>query len=277
MNPLELMNSCGLHSEEWKLLVKLECVAKRMSLHFSNKIKRNNDNLIVTSSWDDGSESDMKLCKLLKKYSVKSTFYITKSYRYLERPLTVPEIIELDKNHEIGAHTLTHPDLDKVDYITTSEEIFGSKKYLESFLCHDVKMFSYPRGRYNNEIIKTVKKAGFIGARTSNHNNFSKINEPYEWQITLQASNCSPLMTLKTYLNNYLSLKSLINWETRAKELFDLALKTGGVYHIWGHASEFEKKNEWSKIEEVLSYISNREGVRYMTNGEAVEALYNIK
>ena len=244
-----------------------------MKLRGQNKRKKTYKNLVVTTSWDDGSVSDIKLSNLLEKYSLKATFYITKSYRHLERTLTIEEIIEIGKKHELGAHTLTHPDLDEISIESAKNEILGSKEYIENLLGCDVKMFCYPRGRYNDEIIGIVKKAGFIGARTCNHGDFSMPNDPYEWHITLHASNGSPRVTFKIWRINRLSIKSLIDWEVRAKDLFDLGFKKGGVYHLWGHASEFERKDEWDKLERVFKYISNREGVRYMTNGGVLERI----
>ena len=64
-----------------------------------------------------------------------------------------------------------------------------------------------------------------------------------------------------------------MDWEIRAKQLFDFALKKGGVYHLWGHAWEFEKKNEWDKLERVLKYLSNREEVKYVPNGAVMERI----
>lgn len=34
------------------------------------------DKAIVTTSWDDGHPSDLKLAELLKRYDVPATFYI---------------------------------------------------------------------------------------------------------------------------------------------------------------------------------------------------------
>jgi hypothetical protein len=78
-------------------------------------------------------------------------------------------------------------------------------------------------------------------------------------------------MALKICLQTYLfNVSSLFNWESRAKAVFDLALNKGGLYHIYGHSSEFEADNEWDKIERVLSYISNHKDVRYLSNGESL-------
>jgi len=248
-----------------------------MKLHKGNKKENSYRNLAVTTSWDDGSVSDIKLSNLLEKYSLKATFYVTKSYSYLERPLTSEEIIELGRRHEIGAHTLIHPDLDKISIESAESEILGSKEYLENCLDREIKMFCYPRGRYTDEIKSIVKKAGFSGARTCNHGDFGILNDPYEWQITLHASNGSPLMTVRIWRMNHIPIRSLIDWEIRAKLLFDLALEKGGVYHLWGHSSEIENKDEWAKLERVFAYISGREGVNYLSNSECLEGVLGCR
>jgi len=57
--------------------------------------------IIVTTSWDDGHKFDIRLAKLLDKYGLKGTFYITKNF---QGRLSKEEIKSISKNHEIGAH-----------------------------------------------------------------------------------------------------------------------------------------------------------------------------
>jgi len=230
---------------------------------------KNTAKLIVTTSWDDGQKVDVKLAELLTRYSIKGTFYITRFYR---DPLEKHDVMEIDREHEIGAHTLSHVDLLEVPFYEARKEIEGSKAYIQGSLGHAIKMFCYPYGRYNKVIKKVVEDAGFIAARTCKPGDFDMPKDPYEWQITLHASDSSPLMTLKIWWIDFTSIKTLIDWEIRAKTLFDLALKKGGVYHLWGHGSEFEEKNEWDKLQRVFEYISNVEDVQYMTNGEVFTA-----
>lgn len=226
---------------------------------------KQSDFLIVTTSWDDGHICDLKLNKMLNKYHIKGTFYVTKEYL---KPLSKNDLKIIDMNHEIGAHTLTHPDLNSIPLDNAQEEIEGSKEYLEEILSHPVSMFCYPSGKYNDAIKKIIQSSGFIAARTCNHGDFSFPEDPYEWQISLHASNGSPLTTCNIWRDNHLSIKSLFDWEIRAKLLFDRALNIGGIYHLWGHSWEFEKKGEWGKLERVLHYISQRENVIYVTNRE---------
>lgn len=233
--------------------------------------KKAENRLIVTTSWDDGSVGDLKLSEILDRYDLKATFYISASYHYLERPLTAQEIVKIGKKYEIGAHTMSHPDLDRIDINDVEAEVVESRDYLRNILGHNVCIFSYPRGRYTPEVIDMVKRAGFSGARTIRDGNISYPVNPYEIHPTLQASNGSPRVIAGMAIKHSLKLRSLYDWEERAKELFDLTKRTGGVYHLWGHASEFEKYGEWDKIERVLEYISGWDEVKYMTNGELID------
>lgn len=226
--------------------------------------------MLLTTSWDDGQKIDLKLAELLIKYGIRGTFYVTKSY-YDPLPLGKQDIVEISRVHEIGAHTLNHVDLTNIPASEAKSEIEESKSYIEQLLGYQVKMFCYPFGKYHKEIIEIVQNAGFIGARTCHLGNFDLPDNPYQWQITLHSSNGSPLATFEIWRRHRISIRSLLDWETRAKLLFDLALKNGGVYHLWGHASEINKNNDWEKLERVLKYVSNKERVKYATNGEIIE------
>src|SRR3989338_11510837 len=102
------------------------------------------EKIIVTTSWDDGNKLDLKLLGLLEKYNLKGIFYPAKGSRYFS--LSEQELKEIAKNQEVGAHTLSHPHLTKLDESEAKKEIFASKNYLENFLGREIKMFCYPYG-----------------------------------------------------------------------------------------------------------------------------------
>ena len=174
----------------------------------------------------------------------------------------------IDQTQEIGAHTLNHHNLAQLSQDDARDEIIGSKEYLENILGHTITMFCYPTGKYNEDIKNIVKSSGFIAARTCKPGDFSIPKDPFEWHVSLHASNGSPLLTYTIWKKNNLSIKSLFDWEIRAKYLFDRALEHGGVYHLWGHSWEIENNGEWGKLQSVLKYISHRKDVSYSTNGQ---------
>lgn len=63
----------------------------------------------IETSWDDGSELDLKLAKMLKKYCLPATFYLP----YMCE-LNLTQICFLSKDFEIGSHTLSHPLLTRI-------------------------------------------------------------------------------------------------------------------------------------------------------------------
>jgi peptidoglycan/xylan/chitin deacetylase (PgdA/CDA1 family) len=226
---------------------------------------------IVTTSWDDGQQFDEKLSSLLLDYGIKGTFYIAKSWK--DRLVDTDLIRELDKNFEIGAHTLSHAILTNVSLERAAKETEGSKEWLEKLLDHKIEVFCYPSGKYNRNIVEVVKEAGFIGARALEFR-VTLPENPFILGVGCQASNGSPLQRLKASLKSHGSLKSLIDWKTNAKMLFDCVMAHGGIFHLWGHSWEIEQNGDWTKLRDVLEYISNRRGVSYLENGQIIKLGY---
>lgn len=69
---------------------------------------------------------------------------------------------------QIGAHTVTHPILARVDAPNAMREIAGSKDFLEALLGERVSLFAYPNGKpdidYSPEHPAMVKELGFDAA-----------------------------------------------------------------------------------------------------------------
>ena len=232
-------------------------------------------NITVTTSWDDGHKLDLKLAKLLKKYGIKGTFYVSPNNREFKKEdlLTDAEIIQLSKDFEIGAHTMTHPNLTKISKEEAYKEILDSKIYLERLLGKEVKSFCYPGGYYDKRIEKLVSKSGFNFSRTTNQMVTKIQNNRISIDTTIQVFPLSlwgVLGEIKFCLFNNISLipKVLTNkWDEIAKNTFDYVSNNGGVFHLWGHSWMIEKYNDWNRLDDVLKYISNRD-VRYVLNSE---------
>jgi peptidoglycan/xylan/chitin deacetylase (PgdA/CDA1 family) len=236
--------------------------------------------VIVTTSWDDGHKLDLTLAKLLKKYEIKGTFYISPENREFKKSdlLSNEEIVALSTDFEIGAHTMTHPRLTKICEREAYSEIFQSKRYLENLTKNKVRCFCYPAGKYNQEIKRIVKNVGFRYARTTERFCFrisddlllsgvaletyrnSIPNFPLDFFRILMFSKLDPIETF----NN-------LHWEYLAKKTFDHVIKNGGIYHLWGHSWVIERNNDWNKVEHVLSYIGRRKNIKYLTNYETVD------
>ena len=73
-----------------------------------------------------------------------------------------------DEGMEIGAHTINHPILARLDDDEARAEIVGSKRRLEEITRAPVAVFAYPNGKpgqdYGPRDVQLVKQAGFAAA-----------------------------------------------------------------------------------------------------------------
>lgn len=236
----------------------------------NNKIK------IVTTSWDDGHKLDLKLAKLLEKYNIKGTFYISPNNREFDKKdlLSNEEIKQLSQNFEIGAHTMTHPSLTKISEKEAFQEIKDSKVFLEKLTNKEIKMFCYPKGLYNEKVKNLVGEAGFIGARTIKRFFINPPSDFFELGTTVHSFTHRINLSLKLPLKiNFSFVPSLFtkDWVKIAKKTFDYVNQYGGIWHLWGHSWELEENELWKGLEEVLKHISGKEDFYYFSNEEALE------
>ncbi len=63
--------------------------------------------------------------------------------------------------HEIGSHTMTHPDLVLLSAADLKRELGDSKKLLEDMLGKPVESISFPFGRWNRRIWKHAQACGY--------------------------------------------------------------------------------------------------------------------
>ncbi len=73
----------------------------------------------------------------------------------------------LAAGHQIGAHTMTHPDLRNISPAKAREEIFACKKSLEDTFGLPVDHFCYPYGFSNQTVRDLVAEAGYRTACTT--------------------------------------------------------------------------------------------------------------
>ncbi len=74
--------------------------------------------------------------------------------------VTWPQVREMDRRGiEFGAHTISHPRLDLLPPDRVEEEVVGSRAAIEDALGHGIHLFSYPYGRYNDTVKRTVGRS----------------------------------------------------------------------------------------------------------------------
>jgi peptidoglycan/xylan/chitin deacetylase (PgdA/CDA1 family) len=87
--------------------------------------------------------------------------------RYTLPPWRVRDM--LAAGWELDSHTITHPDLTHVDDAQLWHEVHGSRVELQNMFHVPVDFFCYPSGRYDAHVVAAVRRAGYLGATTTNY------------------------------------------------------------------------------------------------------------
>jgi peptidoglycan/xylan/chitin deacetylase (PgdA/CDA1 family) len=229
---------------------------------------------IVTTSWDDGDFTDLKLAELLQSRGVCGTFYIPINYR--KRPLDHSQLRGLaSEGFEIGAHGLSHKSLSRLPPLDLIREIGPCKPILEDIIGREVRMFCYPRGHYDASVVRALQEAGYWGARTVRMLATRQAFDPFEMPTTLQIyphpsftylKNAASAWRLEGLRTCLLQMPRLGSWLELGKRLFDAVLEHGGIWHLYGHSWEVERLGLWDDLREILDYVGRRDGVSYVPN-----------
>lgn len=236
--------------------------------------------MIFTTSWDDGYAPDLRMGKLLLEYGAKGTFYISPMGQHGKEMLSLEQIKELAGQHEIGAHTMTHPHLTQIPQEEALSEITESKQWIEELTGKPCTMFCYPYGDTNHEVEQLVREAGFSGARTTERFEFEGSNPfalptslhvyPFPFRPILSRKILDPLRTAKPHLREMgIPLRVCRSWLRLAIALFHHAHENQKPwFHLWGHTAELDKYNMWGELEAFLKYISTFEDIEHAPNSK---------
>jgi peptidoglycan/xylan/chitin deacetylase (PgdA/CDA1 family) len=75
---------------------------------------------------------------------------------------------------ELDSHTINHVDVSQANGAQLTSEVAGSRKMLQHRFHQPVNFFCYPSGRYDDQAIRAVRDAGYLGATTTNEGLASK-------------------------------------------------------------------------------------------------------
>lgn len=245
--------------------------------------------LLFTTSWDDGSVHDLKVAEILSRHGMQGTFYVPEKfdgtggkYASYDRRLSEDEIRSLAVTHEVGGHSLTHRRLallppDEADY-----EIQASQRFIEKCTGAPAKMFAFPGGVYNESLIESTQRAGFIGARTTKKliidqagaNGFlldvTLICQPFPFRQTDEAH--FYWRKILDPLRGYTPRQWALSWQSLARRWFTKALREGDYFHLYGHSWELEQYGMWQELDSFLTFVQAHDDVAYASNSEVIQS-----
>lgn len=238
-------------------------------------------NRFLTISVDDGHPTDFRTAEILNKHNLNATFYIPKNNP--ERTvLDEQSVKQLSSQFEIGAHTISHLPLHKMNNEQAYEEIYTSKVWLENLLSKKCISFCYPQGKFNRNTPSLVKNAGFIGARNCYFNRNEIIQNRFMVGVSTHAYSHSPLIQIRHALieKNFLGTLNYIkdfqlerNWVNHFLKAARMVHKNGGIAHLFLHSWEIDSTEQWTQLDNLLKLIKEFE-LTSITNGEHFEMIY---
>ncbi|MFC1757087.1 polysaccharide deacetylase family protein [Patescibacteria group bacterium] len=133
----------------------------------------------VVLTFDDGfSDNYDTVLPVLKKYNFPATIFLTtnfvNNYFFIEKfnkkfkMLTWEQVEEMERSGlvDFQLHTTSHLKLSQINKNEIEKEITESKKIIDEKLSKDSKLFAYPFGVYNEDVIEILKENNFDSAVT---------------------------------------------------------------------------------------------------------------
>ena len=215
----------------------------------------------ITTSWDDGHPSDLRVAELLIKHGLRGTFYVPMTAE--TGTMSAQQIRELSAAFEIGGHTIHHVALTQLTREQAWREIAGSKSWLEDTIGRSCRMFCPPRGAFSQLHLEMIRRAGFIGLRTVELGSFDLPRgraglvlmpttvQAYPHGLAAFARNATKRMAFANLWRLVVHGRTT-DWPELARYLLHRALDKGGVFHLWGHSWELGEADQWTRLDGVL-------------------------
>lgn len=123
----------------------------------------------VALTFDDGyMDAYTAALPLLRQHGFVATFYIVSGFVGQPGYMGWDEIRALrDAGMEIGAHSVSHPDLTTLSQADAAAQIGQSGATIAAEIGAPVRSFCYPGGRFNDLVAALARDAGYTSATTT--------------------------------------------------------------------------------------------------------------
>lgn len=217
---------------------------------------------IVSLSFDDGTIYDLRFIELLNKYNIRATLNLNSKldnfvWYFGDTPierLKLNEVVEKYDGHEVCSHSLTHPYFSSLSKEEIIRQVKEDCENLSKIFNRDINAFAFPFHDQTEEHIQILKENLNL-----NYIRYSYFEESYlpkdRYHIPLNALyNDNDLYEkLEKFKNNDLD---------------------NSLFVIAGHSYEFEVRNEWERIEELLKYLSSNKDIVVLPLIDAINVIF---
>jgi hypothetical protein len=238
--------------------------------------------LIVTTSWDDGHPSDMRVAELLARHGLAGTFYVPTRNSEGRPVLGAADIRALSSGFEIGGHGWDHVVLTGLSRADVRVQVSQNKAWLEDLLGARLRGFCHIRGAWSRETADEVRAQGFAYARAVTGFHARVGQDAFAVPTTLQFFPHRVGAVLRHLVRRGPSALriALAGVALGQNDLVDrveamaLACQArGGYFHLWGHSWELDAHDLWDELDAALGVLAGLRGeARYLTNDAACVA-----
>lgn len=171
---------------------------------------------VVGITFDDGYQNNLvNALPTLKRHGFTATCYAVSSMiggtnswdrgLVAEKPLMTASdwTSWLAAGMDVGSHTRTHADLEKITQEQAVDEISGSRLELQARLNCEVRHFCYPYGRFGAEHSQAVREAGYVTATTTRRGRVHAGDDPMTLRRVLVAQATNMLQFGAKILTRY--------------------------------------------------------------------------
>lgn len=201
----------------------------------------------VTFSYDDDVVFNVKLAEIFNRYGVKATFNLNGG-RFAEqtgeRIMCAADAVRLfgESDFEIAMHGYRHFSLAQTEKASAAMEILKDRETLEKLFGRIIKGLAYGNGSFNADVINLMRSIGVKYARTIRNTRDFKLPEDFlAWHPTCHHGDPA----LCELFDKFTSIK-----QNRLHDADPL------LFFVWGHAYEFNDKNNWELIENFLEKVT---------------------
>jgi len=226
----------------------------------------------VTLSYDDGPKYDIRLAEIMNKNGIKGAFNINSAFISNSGDswyMSADEIRKniLDAGHEIAVHGKEHRAPGRISSTALINDVFECRKTLENEFGIIVRGMAYPDsgiramrdGNSYEDIRKIASDIGIVYSRTLGGDNtgFDIPNDFLAWMPTAYHINPDLFNMIDMFLEP-IEKRTGVNSNWREPKLF----------YLWGHSYEFNRDNNWDRIESACEKLGGHDDVWYATNIE---------
>lgn len=121
-------------------------------------VEREDSKVAISFDAAWGSEYTRDLLDILDNYEVKTTFFVVKFW-VEDYPEVAREIV--NRGHEIGNHSATHPEVGNLSAAEIEEEIMSTHRVIKETTGFEPHLFRPPFGHYSEQMLETIESLGY--------------------------------------------------------------------------------------------------------------------